>query len=184
MKAVFCGILGVLAAFALAGCGKGGYPQASGVAAGTSDGTTVVATTPAEEIHTLEASVLASAKPTGQPCSLDSIDGNYSKQVHVTAGKPHVFRGWLLNASRQPACKLNLILEGKQNYAIPAVTGVARPDVGDYLTNPALAQAGFEFSSALQDVAPGQYTLLLMIRGQHRALICQLAKDVVIEIRR
>lgn len=180
MKAVFCGILAIVGAIALAGCGNSGHPQASGVTGGESQEVPVAAT-PAGDIRTLEASALTSATPTGQPCSLDSIDGNYAKQVHVTADTPHVFRGWLLDASRKPAGKFSLVLEGKQDFAIPATTGVSRPDVGAYLKNPALGIAGFAFSSAIGLVPSGDYELgLLVIRG-NTVYQCETGKKLIVD---
>jgi len=178
LNKIMSGTLTVMGVLALAGCGHNAQQQAATTVA---QKTSAQTPSPAGNPQVIDASALALAKSTNQPCSLDSIDGNYAKQVHVAQNKLHVFRGWLLDASRQPAGNFNLVLEGRQSYAIPAVTGVARPDVGDYLKNPALAQAGFEFSSALQDVELGQYTLLLMVKVQHRELICQLAKDVIVE---
>jgi hypothetical protein len=178
MKAVFCGILAILGAVALAGCGNSGHPQASGVAGGESQGVPV-AVSPAGDIRTLEASVLASATPTGQPCSLDSIDGNYAKQVHVTAGTPHVFRGWLLDASRKPAEKFSLVLDGKQDFAIPASTGVSRPDVGDYLKDHALDTAGFAFTSKLKSIPPGEYRIVLKTIKGNQIFFCDADKTLV-----
>ncbi len=182
MKAVFCGILAILGAVALAGCGNSGHPQASGVAGEESQGVPVAAS-PAGDIHPMDASVLASAKSTGQPCSLDSIDGNYAKQVHVTADTPHVFRGWLLDASRKPAGKFSLVLEGKQDFAIPATTGVSRPDVGAYLKNPALGTAGFAFSSALESVSPGTYDVKLLVHQGSSAYVCDAKRKIVVGIK-
>lgn len=180
MKAVFCGILAILGAVALAGCGNSGHPQASGVAGGESQGAPVAAS-PAGNIHPVDASVLASAKSTEQPCSLDSIDGNYAKQVHVTASKPHVFRGWLLDASRKPAGKFSLMLEGKQDFAIPATTGVSRPDVGDYLKDPALDTVGFAFSSVIGSVPSGEYKLTLLISHGNGAHLCETGKALAVD---
>lgn len=70
----------------------------------------------------IDASIIAAAKPTAQPCSLDAIDGSYAKQVTVSVGKPHVFRRWLLNSSREPAGKFSLVLKGNHDFATPATT--------------------------------------------------------------
>lgn len=180
MKRIAFGTLGAILALALVGCGKGEQQNVpSGSVSGDQE-KAAAATSISSRPVVLDAGALASAKPTGEPCSLDSIDGNYAKQVIVAANKPHTFRGWLLNALRQPAGQFSLVLEGKRDFAIAAVTGVSRPDVGAYLKDSALGAAGFVFSSVVGSVPLGDYKLTLLVDRGGVVYSCDVEKTLVV----
>lgn len=180
MNKIAGGIYAIFGALAMTSCGHGTQQQAVTGARETQNAKAPAANK-AGSPQMIDASVIAAAKPTGQPCSLDTVDGSYAKQVRVTAGKPHVFRGWLLDASRKPAGKFSLILEGKQDFAIVAVTGVSRPDVGAYLRDPKLDEAGFEFVSAFTAIPPGEYKLVLLVDHRSAAHSCDVEKRLTVE---
>lgn len=167
-------------ALAMVSCGQGAQQQ---IVTGARETQSTKATTASKagSPQMIDASVIAAAKLTAQPCSLDAVDGSYAKQVHVVAGKPHVFRGWLLDASRQPAGKFSLIFEGKQDLAIAAVTGVSRPDVGAYVRDPKLDEAGFEFAPTFTALPPGEYKLVLLVEHGSVAHSCDVDKRLTAE---
>lgn len=177
MNKITGGILTVMGVLTFAGCGHNAQQQAATTAAQKASAQTA---SPAGNPQVIDASVLALAKSTNQPCSLDSIDGNYAKQVHMAQGKLHVFRGWLVDASRQPAGKFSLVLEGKQDFAIAAATGVSRPDVGAYLKDSALGAAGFVFSSVVGSVPSGDYKLTLLVNRGGAVYSCDVEKTLVV----
>ncbi len=177
MNKIIGGILALLGAVAMTSCGQSAQQQ-DVTSSGEAQSKSMPVVASSGSPHVIDPSVIASAKPTGQPCSLDSIDDSYAKQVVVAAGKPHVFRGWLLNASRQPAGKFSLILEGTQAFAIAAHTGASRPDVGTYLGEPKLSGAGFEFESSLAKIPVGNYKLMLLINDGGRVYSCEIGKEL------
>jgi len=171
----------------LAGCGNNDQqtPQtAHSSAASTSTPATPEVTTAVAEdkITPLSSDVVAAAQWTGAVCSLDTVDGDYSKdQVKLTIGKPHVFRGWLLNAAKHPAGQFSLVLKGQENFEIPAQTGVARADVGTFFKDPALSDAGFNFSSTLAQVQAGEYHVIYTIKNFGHTYFCDTGKTLTIE---
>lgn len=181
MNKINGGILALLASLALTSCGKGSQQEAVSSAGEAQSKRSVPVANSLGSPHAIDPSVIASAKPTGQPCSLDSIDGNYAKQVTLKPGKPYAFRGWLLDASRQPARKFSLVLESKQDYAISATTGVSRADVGAYLKDPQLDGAGFEFAAPLAAVRPGEYKLALLVGHGSAVHSCDVEKTLIVK---
>src|SRR6185312_2434326 len=52
------------------------------------------------DVKPVTSDVFSSLKVSGQPCSLDSIDGDYASKLGLIKGETHVFRGWLANHVR------------------------------------------------------------------------------------
>lgn len=171
----------------LAGCGNNDQQAAAGAkntAASASTPATREATTVVTEdkIQSISADVLAAAQRTGDTCSLDSVEGNYSRdQVRLAKGKPHVFRGWLLDKAKHPAGQFSLVLRGAQNFGILASTGVARTDVGEFFKDPTLNDAGFNFSSTLASVQGGKYHVIYMTKNLDHTYFCDTGKTLTIE---
>lgn len=173
--------------FTLAGCGNNEQQTPSGV-----HGNMVSTSSPAvpelttavaeDKIQSLGPDVLAAAQSTNAPCSLDSIDGNYFKdQVKLASGKSHVFRGWLLDEAKRPAGNFSFVLKGPHDYAIPTTTGVVRNDVGDYLKDPVLSGAGFNFSTTLTSLLAGEYHVTFVVQRDQKAYFCDSGKTFTVE---
>lgn len=168
--------LGVpLAILLLSGCGQSGRHASSGPASASpvpsavSNTSDTLAPTP----QPLPAAVLAAAKPTGQQCSFDS-------DPNMVVGKPNTLHGWFVGPSSQPAGAFSFVLVGKADFAIPAKTGVSRPDVGAYLGNPALSAAGFAFSSTLASIPPGTYDVQLLVQQGSSAYVCDAKREIIV----
>lgn len=158
---------------ALAGCGTSGQQGAASSAQPAAPASTTAHTAPVTEAvaEPFSAAVLASAAPTGQPCSFDS-------DPHVTIGKQNQLHGWMLGPLHTPAGKLSFVLVGKSDFAIATSTGVARPDVGAYLGDPALSTAGYALSSTLDAVPPGDYVVKLMATSDNKLYVCNTNKNL------
>lgn len=182
-----------ISALALAGCGNNDQqPPVDGQSNGASSTAPAAPAAPAapevttavaeDKIQVLGSDVLAAAQWTNAACSLDTVDGNYSKnQVKLISGKPHVFRGWLLNATKHPAGQFSLVLKGLRTFAVPASTGVTRADVGAFFKNPALSDAGFNFSSTLTSIPVGEYHVTFIIQEPGHVYFCDADKTLTVE---
>jgi len=178
----------LISALPMAGCGhnEAGAPtRASGNAVAASAASAAGATTtpvPKGVVTPLDSGVLANAQSTGVACSLDTIDGNHSKDLlTLDRSRPLVFRGWLLDEAKQPAGEFSLVLKGTQDYAISASTGEMRKDVGEYFKDPALSAAGFSVSADLSVVQRGSYSLVLVIRKPGRVFFCDTERRVSLD---
>lgn len=169
-----------LAALVLAACGPSGQQSANST---TQPPPSAEATTPvpAGSVHSVLAGVVNSATLSGQACSLDSVDGNYAAQVTLSKGKAHVFRGWLENNQQKPAGEFQFVLAGTQDFGIPAATGVQRPDVASGQNNPALANAGFNFSVNLDSLPSGDYAIRFLMQTSGKTYWCDAKKTVVLK---
>jgi hypothetical protein len=180
---------GFISALTLFGCGKTDQPPVDGSNSGATTATPAMPATPEATtavaeggITTLDPAVLSEAKWTGAGCSLDTVDGNYSKDgVRLTSGKSHVFRGWILNAAKQPAGKFGLVFKGATTFVVAASTGVSRSDVGAFYKNPALNSAGFNFSTTLTPIPAGDYRMSFIIQESGHAHFCDAGKTLTVE---
>lgn len=170
----------------LEGCGNNDQQTAAGAKSTAASVSTtareVTSVVTEDKIQPIDADVLAAAQRTSDTCSLDSIDGNYSKdQVKLAKGKPHVFRGWLLDEAKHHVGQFSLVLKGARNFAIQASTGVARADVGEFFKDPTLSDAGFNFSSTLASVQAGEYHVIYMAKNSGHTHLCDTGKTLTIE---
>jgi len=167
----------VLAAVLISGCnehGDTGAPATASPAAGA----------PASANEPARASVPASAqfaeaKDTAESikamtetptCSLENVvtladnstnSGDAPNSYKVQKGKAYKLIGFATNSQAGTVPKaIRLTLVGNKVYALDAVTGSERPDVGTYFKNPALATAGYQADAAFDDVAPGEYSVI------------------------
>ncbi|GGY14385.1 hypothetical protein GCM10008098_01470 [Rhodanobacter panaciterrae] len=181
LTSIFIGML------TLAGCGNNDQQNAAGAkstaaSANTPAAPEVTTVVAEDKIQLIGADVLAAAQRTGDTCSLDSVDGNYSRnQVKLAEGKPHVFRGWLLDEAKHPAGQFSLVLKGAQDFEILVSTGVVRTDVGEFFKDPTLGDAGFNFSSALASVKAGDYHVIYMTKNSEKTYFCDTGKTLTIE---
>jgi hypothetical protein len=164
-------VAALLFALALSACGSGeSSPSAAaaGAAGPVASGKVVL----------LDSDALVGAQSTGTACSLDTIDDSYAKEASLENTKPHVFRGWMLSESRQPAGKFDLVLKGTPSYAIAASTGETRKDVGEYFKDPAMSTAGFSVSSDLSGVPAGVHDIIFVIERNGRTYYCDSGKKL------
>lgn len=172
--------------FTLAGCGNNeatnpAVPSATGTsAASTAPGASAATmSVPKGSVSPMDAGVVANAQWTGAACSLDTIDDSYSKdQIKLDRNHPHVFRGWLLDETKQPAGNFSLVLKGAQDYAISASTGEMRKDVGEYFKDPALNAAGFSVSADLSAVQVGDYDIKFVVQKSGHTYFCDSGKKL------
>lgn len=175
----------VAPALLVAGCSGFDQPpadQGAQASAGGQPAPPAEATTAVDEagVMPVTADAISSAKLSGQPCSLDSIDGNFGQSVALEKGKPHVLRGWLANSERAAAGNFELVLvSGGQGFGIPATTGTPRPDVAEGQNAPALAEAGFNISTTLSSVPAGSYQArFLMANNAGASSWCDTGKTI------
>lgn len=168
-----CALFTPFAALVLAACGQSGQQATAPTQSAASTITAPTTAIATDDARSLDSSVLTAAKPTGQPCSLDS-------EPQLQLGKSYVFRGWLLDPSRQPAGKFDVALVGNQDFAIAATTGFSRPDVGAYMKDPALAAAGFKFSTTIESVPVGGYEVRLLIKRGADVYACDTGKTLIV----
>lgn len=127
----------------------------------------------------IDGSVLTNAHMSGSPCSLDTINGSYSKtSVVVARSQPAAFVGWVLNTTKRPAGKFRLVLKGVNDYVISSSTGVVRKDVSDYFKDPSLSSAGFDILGNLSSVATGDYKVILLIGDDGKNYFCETGKSI------
>lgn len=118
----------------------------------------------ASSIVEIPASEVAVATASTAPCSFDSVDDVFFKgTTTVSRSEPVTLRGWLSTEAKQPAGAFRLVLKADgRSFAIPATTGVARPDVADYFKNAALESAGFNVTTRLDSIPAGVYAIWLV----------------------
>lgn len=123
---------------------------------------------------------LAAAVPSTASCSFDSVGDTFFKdRLAVDRSAPVVLRGWLSTEAQKPAGAFRLVLKGaEQAFAIPASTGVARPDVASHFKNDALATAGFNLTTGLNPVPAGTYALWLVYDAGGTLKYCDTAKQL------
>lgn len=168
----------VIAALALVACGQGGNQTSGSTQPKEAEATTPVVSA---SVLPIANSAVTAAHLTGQPCSLDSIDGNYSERVQLTKDQSHVFRGWLEDSMQKPAGTFQLIFLGNKSFSVQAKTGGARPDVALGQSNSALETAGFSFSVNLNTIPTGEYSVRLLIGSRDGASWCDTRKSVLVQ---
>ncbi|HKZ10549.1 MAG TPA: hypothetical protein VJL61_07570 [Rhodanobacteraceae bacterium] len=168
------------AALVLTACGQSGQQPANSTtsAPASAEITTPV---PAGSVQPVPAGDVTSAALSGQACSLDAVDGDYAERVSLDKGKPHVFRGWLENNQQKPAGKFRIVMVGAQDFAVPAETGVSRPDVATTLKNPALEDSGFNASVDLGSMPSGDYSVRFLMQTDGKMYWCDAKKNVVLK---
>lgn len=165
------------AALVLTACGQSGHQPASSTVQAPSSAE-ITTPVPAGSVRPVSAGDVNSAALSGQACSLDAVDGDYAAQISLNKGKPHVFRGWLENNQQEPAGEFRIVMVGTQNFAIPAETGVPRPDVATVLKNPALENSGFNVSVDLGSLPSGDYTVRFLMQTGGDAYWCDAKKTL------
>jgi hypothetical protein len=126
------------------------------------------------------ADLLGKAEWTAKNCSLDSVDG-VTGNISVAKGAPHVFKGFFIDETGGVPGPFSIVLKGARNYEVPVATGASRPDVGAFFKNPSLSLAGYEFSTTLDAVPAGDYTVWMLVRRDARSFFCEAGKTIAIK---
>lgn len=75
---------------------------------------------------------------------------------------------------------IRLVLAGKSVYAVTTKTGVERPDVAEYFTWGSFLRSGYSCLVAFDDVAPGDYQVLVAQAEGNRTLVCRTFQTITI----
>lgn len=112
------------------------------------------------------------------PCSFDSVGDTYfERELDLAERHSVLLRGWLSDEREQVPSKFRLLLKGAADtFAIPASTGVPRPDVAAHFKNQGLASAGFNFITDLSAVPPGTYQVWLAYSDGNALKYCDTSK--------
>lgn len=141
---------------------------ASVASAGTDSATAVVASATVQEY------VPSASLAPGGHCSLDAINGGAIGGATARVGEDVSFGGWVSDIDNQVPTAALFVLEGSsKSYSLPLVAGVERPDVAAALSNEALKNSGFNLVAKIDAVAPGEYSLAIVL-GADRASRCEL----------
>jgi len=123
---------------------------------------------------------LEAAQWTAKPCNLDMIDRGPPDATLATA-QPHLLEGFLVGPDGRPGGDFQIVFKGAASaFAIPATTGVDRPDVADYFGDPSLAGAGFAVTASLAGVPPGEYQPVLVVGRDGALFFCETGRRVVV----
>lgn len=115
-------------------------------------------------------------------CNLDVVDGHAPGSSPLQRAGSATFTGWAADsATGAVPVKLQLVLTGKQDYAVAAVTGLDRSDVAQALHVPAFSISGYAVDADLSVVAAGNYgvTLLYSVAGQ--SLSCATKARITVQ---
>jgi len=113
-------------------------------------------------------------------CALDAINGVAPDAATIATGSTIVFGGWMSDASKQVPKNASLVLKGAQaSYYAALSSGVERPDVAASLGSDALRTSGFNLSTVLQNVSPGNYELLVVYTGA-TPVFCSFNKGLTV----
>jgi hypothetical protein len=168
-----------LAAGTIIGCSNDNQPVSVSNVANSSSASTAGAALP-------RAAVAANAQFAAAPetaaslqerkevaaCSLENVvnmadnsrnPGDKPNSYQVSKGRSYKLIGFATNVEAGTVPKsIRLMLEGSQTYAINAMTGSERPDVEKFFKKPELAGAGYQVDAAFDDVAPGEYSVVVL----------------------
>lgn len=73
---------------------------------------------------------------------------------------------------------IKILLAGKSVYGVTIRTGVARPDVAEYFTWGGFLRSGYSCQVAFDDVAPGDYQVLLTQAEGNRTSVCRTFQTI------
>jgi hypothetical protein len=111
----------------------------------------------------------------GGRCFVDDVNGQpVTLRNEVPRDRLLTIDGWVTDtaatAPRSVAVEL-ASMGGTQSYYVPAHR-VTRPGLGQALKNPALDEAGLQSTATLSGVAPGSYSVMLLVAGDQVANRC------------
>ncbi|HEY5972164.1 MAG TPA: hypothetical protein VIT22_09345 [Pseudoxanthomonas sp.] len=154
----------------LAACGKSSEVPEGPIASQIENNQTPPLQVPASLVPaqggatSLDMQKLADLVANKAPCSLDLIAGKsiVSGPISLITGSDILFQGWISNPDLQSPGTIAVLLSGEQAYAFRGSAGGARPDVAKILKADGLVKSGFNVSSKLVNVAPGEYSVSLI----------------------
>lgn len=108
-------------------------------------------------------------------CSIDKIGTANARgqTVTVQSGADVHFGGWIADSQRKVPNGFTVVLSGGSTYGVTGKAGVRRRDVARSLASPALATSGFDVTAALGEVAPGEYSIGILIADQGKNVLCK-----------
>ncbi|RYE59288.1 MAG: hypothetical protein EOP20_05010 [Hyphomicrobiales bacterium] len=127
----------------------------------------------------LDPAVLAGATWTAKACALTSEEN--AREITARRGQPLVMEGYVVDPSDAPAGGFDVVLKGDKQFRIPAHTGRSRPDVAAFFKVPALAEAGYLFSTTFGAVPPGTYAVDFMLERAGIKYFCESGKTLVLQ---
>ena len=182
----------LLLAGLLASCSEQGTTSAP-AAAGDAPAAAVRASVPAEAQFKAAADTAEALKAMTQTgaCSLENVvnmadnslnPGDVPNSYKVGTGNAYKMIGFATNVDAGTVPKtIRIVLSGAQVYSIDSVTGSERPDVATFFKKPALANAGYQADAAFDDVAPGEYSVLLIETDGPAPIACPTHQTITIK---
>jgi hypothetical protein len=96
-------------------------------------------------------------------------------EVKILSAKqndPIIFNGWLINPLAPERKNFALVLKGEKNYYLNAIPGNAREDVVRAFHSLRSQSLGFFAPGVLNDIEPGNYSVIITTPGPAGQLIC------------
>jgi hypothetical protein len=167
----------------LAGCeGQAPAPnvsQPATAAAPTQSAPATVAAADETKIGEFDATTLTKATWTGKACDVKVPDGTVEKVV--TKGSANLLEGYVIDPSNAPAGEFEVVLKGEKSFSIPASTGASRPDVAEFFKIPALATSGFQFTTTLESIPAGRYSVDFVMDRAGTKYFCESGKTLIVQ---
>lgn len=130
------------------------------------------------------------AAPQFDVCSFENVRsisdntpnrGDAANSWDVGRGQGYEVSGFAVDKARGTVPQIiRLLLVGERVYAVTTKTGVERPDVAQYFTWGSFLRAGYSCQVAFDDVAPGDYQVLIAQAEGNRTLVCQTFQTITI----
>lgn len=96
-------------------------------------------------------------------CALDAINGRAVREAGLRIGSAALFGGWVGDSRKQVPDAPLLVFRGEDSsHAVAFSAGARRADVAAAHGSQALVNSGFNVAVRMDDIAPGQYTLLVV----------------------
>jgi hypothetical protein len=111
-------------------------------------------------------------------CSLDAISGTAPPIVNAKPDQELTFSGWTSTKEITVPDKILIVLAGAQTYGVQGAAGVARNDVAQTLKAPALATSGFNVTTSLVGVAPGNYKISVLYASPQNLVACATSAEI------
>jgi hypothetical protein len=123
-------------------------------------------------------------------CSLENVrsvsdntsnPGDAANSWKIGRGEAYEVSGFAVDKAQGIVPQtIRLLLVGKSVYAVTTKTGVERPDVAQYFTWGSFLRSGYSCQVAFDDVAPGEYQMLVAQAEGSRILVCRTFQTVTV----
>lgn len=124
-------------------------------------------------------------------CSLENVismadnspnPGDAPNSYQAEKGKAYKMIGFATNKDAGTVPKtIRIVLAGAQIYGLNSVTGSERPDVANFFKVPAFSTAGYQTDAAFDDVAPGDYNVLVIETDGQTAVSCPTHQTITVK---